>query len=227
MRIDCHCHTIYSKHWFWGYDSINTPKEMIKAAIKKGLDGIAITDHNTVKGSLIGKEIAKKYKNFIVLTGSEIRTKTIEIIGLGIKKDVAANLSLEETIEKIHNLGGIAVIPHPFGKYFFRGSVIKDPLNADAIEVYNSKLRKSANKKALNLANKFKKRKTAGSDAHSIRGVGNAGIICNSDPIEDILKGRVKIFGKRTSLIDIVRLTSKKFIRSLEWRISGKRGRHI
>jgi len=65
MRIDCHCHTIYSKHWFWGYDSINTPKEMIKAAIKKGLDGIAITDHNTVKGSLIGKKIAKKYKNLL------------------------------------------------------------------------------------------------------------------------------------------------------------------
>jgi len=227
MKIDCHCHTIYSKHWFWGYDSINTPEEMIRAAIKKGLDGIAITDHNTVKGSLVGMKIAKRYKNFIVIIGSEIRTKSGEVTGLGIKEDVPTNLELEEAIEKIHDLGGIAVIPHPFGKYFFRGPVVKNPLNADAIEVYNSKLRNSANKKALNLANRFKKGKTAGSDAHSARGVGNAGIICDSDPIEAILKGRVKIFGKHTSLIDIVRLTSRKFTRSIEWRISGKRGKYV
>ena len=119
MKIDCHCHTIYSKHWFWGYDALNTPLEMIKAAIKKGLDGLAITDHNTVKGSLVGKKVAKKYKNFILITGCEIRTKSCEVIALGIKENISPNLSLEETIEKIHDLGGIAVIPHPFGKYFF------------------------------------------------------------------------------------------------------------
>ena len=227
MRIDTHVHTIYSKHWFWGYDSINTPEEMIKAAIKKGLDGLAITDHNTVKGSLVGKKIAKKYKNFIIITGSEIRTISGEVLGLKIKEDVPMNLSLEETIEKIHDLGGIASIPHPFGKYFFKKPGIKNPLNADAIEVYNSKLRNSSNKKALELAKKFKRAITAGSDAHSVKTVGNAGIICNDDPIEDILKKRVKIFGKRTSLIDMTNLIAKKFLRSIEWRISRKRGKHI
>jgi predicted metal-dependent phosphoesterase TrpH len=227
MKIDCHCHTIYSKHWFWGYDSINTPEEMIKAAIKKGLDGLAITDHNTVKGGLVGKKIAKRFKNFIVIIGSEIRTKEGEVIGLGIKGNVPMNLSLEETIEKIHDLGGIAVIPHPFGKYFLKRYGIKNPLNTDAIEVFNSTVRKNANKRALQLANKFKKAKTAGSDAHSIKSVGDAGIICDSNPIEDILKRRVKIFGKRTSLIDMSNLIAKKFIRSIEWRILGRKGKYV
>jgi predicted metal-dependent phosphoesterase TrpH len=227
VKIDCHCHTIYSKHWFWGYDSINTPKEMIKAAIKKGLDGIAITDHNTIKGGLVGKKIAKGFKNFIVIIGSEIRTRTCELIGLDIKEDVPMNLSLEETIEKIHDLGGIAVIPHPFGKYFLKRYAIKNPLNSDAIEVFNSTVRKNANKRALELANKFKKAKTAGSDAHSIKSVGDAGIICYSNPIEDILKRRVKIFGKRTSLIDMSNLIAKKFTRSIEWRILGRKGKYV
>jgi len=224
MRIDLHVHSIYSRHWFFGYDSLNTPKEMIKAAIKRSLNGLAITDHNTVKGSLVAKRIAKKYKDFIIITGSEIKTKDGEVTALGIKENVPLGLSLEETIEKIHDLGGIAIAPHPFGKYFFRKCVGEKAVNADAIEVFNSTLTNNANKRALILAQKFKKPKTAGSDAHSIREVGNAGIICNSNPIEDILKGKVKIFGKYTSLIDIAYLTARKFIRSAEWRISRSRG---
>jgi hypothetical protein len=227
MIIDCHCHTIYSKHWFWGFDSLNTPEEMIKAAIKKGLNGLAITDHNNVKGSLVAEKIAKKYKNFKIITGSEIKTKSGEITGLGIKENIPMLLSLDETIEKIHDLGGIAVAPHPFGKYFFRKCVGENAVKADAIEVFNSTLTKIANKKALILAKKIKKHITAGSDAHSINEIGNAGIICNSNPIEDIIKNKVKIFGKKTPLIDIAYLISRKFVRSIEWRLSKVRSKYI
>jgi predicted metal-dependent phosphoesterase TrpH len=227
MKIDCHCHTIYSKHWFWGYDSINTPREMIKAAVKKGLDGLAVTDHNNVKGSLMAKKAAKSFKGFKIITGTEIRTNKGEVLGLGINKNVPMKLSMQETIDRIHDLGGIAVIPHPFGKYFFKLSIIKNPLNADAVEVYNSSVRKGGNKKAMNLARKFKKGMTAGSDAHSIRNVGNAGIICSGNPLEAIKKGKVKIFGKPTTVIDMSDLIIKKFLRSAEWRLSRKRGKHV
>lgn len=226
MKIDCHCHTIYSKHWFWGFDAINTPLEMIKAAIKKGMDGLAITDHNTVKGGLVGKKVAKRFRNFIVIIGSEIKTKEGEITGLDIKENIPINLSIEETIERIHDLGGIAVAPHPFGSYIFRKCANENALKADAIEVYNSTLTKKQNNKALILAKKFKKSMTAGSDAHSAREVGNAGIIVNGNPIDSILKNKVKIFGKHTSILETARTISKKYIRSLEWRISRKRGKY-
>jgi len=226
MKIDCHCHTIYSKHWFWGFDAINTPLEMIKAAIKKGMNGLAITDHNTIKGSLVGKKVAKRFKNFIIITGSEIKTKGGEIIGLDIKEDVPINLSIEETIERIHDLGGIAIAPHPFGSYIFRRCTGKNAEKADAIEIYNSTLTKKQNNKALLLAKKIKKPFTAGSDAHSAVEVGNAGIIINGNPINSILKNKVKTFGKETSIFQIARTVSKKFIRSVEWRMSGKRGKY-
>jgi len=218
MKIDCHCHTIYSKHPFWGYDALNTPLEMIKAAMKKDIDGLAITDHNTVKGSLIAKKIAKRF-DFFIITGCEIRTKEGEIIALDIKENVPINLSVEETVEKIHDLGGIATAPHPFGNYIFRKCAGRNGLRADALEVYNSTLTKRQNNKALDLAKLFKKSMTAGSDAHSARVVGDAGIIVNGNPIEDILKNRVKIFGKQTPILEIANTTIRKFIRSAEWRI--------
>ncbi len=228
MLIDCHCHSIYSKHWFWGFDSLNTPQEIVKVAVKKGLGGIAITDHNTIKGSLVARKFAKKYKGFIVITGSEIRTKTgKEVIGLGIKEEIKPNLEFEETVEKIHEAGGIAVLPHPFGKYIFKRCTEKDAKLVDAIEVFNSTLLKIFNEKASSFAKKFKKARTAGSDAHSIKEVGNACIICNGDPIEEIMKGRVKIIGRVTPFKDIVSLISKKFLRSIEWRISRTRGKYI
>jgi hypothetical protein len=226
MLIDCHCHTIYSKHWFWGFDALNTPEEMIRAGIKKGLNGLAIVDHNDVKGSLLAKKVARRYKGFTILTGSEIKTEAGEVIALDIKENIPIFLGLEETIERIHDLGGIAVVPHPYGKYLFRKCVGDDAVKADAIEVFNSSLTKPANIKALRLYKKFNTGKTAGSDAHSVKEVGNAGIICD-DPLEDIIKNRVKIFGKRTPLLDMTYLISKKFIRSAEWRLYREKKKHL
>lgn len=226
MKIDCHCHTIYSKHFFWGFDALNTPLEMIKAAIKKGIDGLAVTDHNTVKGSLIAKKVAKRFKNFVIITGCEIRTKEGEIIGLDIKENIPMNLNIEETVEKIHDLGGIATAPHPFGNYIFRRCAGRNGLKADALEVYNSTLTKKQNNKALDMAKLFKKSMTAGSDAHSSREVGNAGIMTYGNLIDDILKNRVEIFGKSTSILEIANRTAKKFVRSAEWRITGKRRKY-
>jgi predicted metal-dependent phosphoesterase TrpH len=227
MKIDCHCHTIYSRHSFWGSDALNTPLEMIKAAIKKDINGLAITDHNTVKGSLIAKREARRFKDFLIITGCEIKTREGEIIALGIKENVPMNLSIEETVEKINELGGISVAPHPFGSYIFRRCAGRKGLMADAIEIYNSTLTNSQNNKALSLAKLFKKSFTAGSDAHSSRNVGNAGIIVDGNPIENILKNKVEIFGKHTPILEIANLTYRKFARSVEWRITGRRKKYI
>lgn len=223
MQIDCHVHTIFSKHWFWGRDALNTPKEMVKSAIKKGLGGIAITDHSTVKGGLNGMKIAKRY-GFLVIPGIEIRSKAGDIIGLNIKQNIPDNLSLEETIEKIHDLGGIAIAPHPFAKYIFRNCLAENSIKTDAIEVFNSGHSEFYNKKALEFAERFNKPVTAGSDAHSFRDVGRAGIICESDNkddiIEEILKKKVKIFGNRIPYKNLAILTLEKFSRALNSRIS-------
>ena len=44
MKVDFHIHTKYS------YDSLMEPDKIIRNAVKRGLDGIVICDHNTIRG---------------------------------------------------------------------------------------------------------------------------------------------------------------------------------
>lgn len=224
QKFDLHSHTTYSKHWFWGMDALNTPQQMVKAAVKKGTSGLAVTDHQTVKGSLVARKFAKRYKDFILITGSEIRTISGDVVALGIKEDVPDDLSLEETIEKIHNQGGISVAAHPFAKFLVRKCVGNEAKKLDAIEVFNAGSCKGfQNRKALDYAKEFRMPKTAGSDAHYMRDVGRAGIICDArtqdDVLDSIMKKRCDIFGKYTPYKDLAYLSIRKFSRSLKNRI--------
>ncbi len=214
MKIDLHTHSYYSKTRFFT-DAFDSPKTIIKYAIKNGLDGLAITDHNTINGSLEALEIAKNMKNFIIIPGTEIKTTDGDILGLWIKENVRSNMSATETIEKIHDLGGIAVAAHPFTGYLkLRSGVgIKASKEKfDAIEVFNSKNSIKNNLKAKELANKFKIPVTAGSDAHIAKLVGYAGIICKSDPLQEILNKKVKIFGKTIPLYYNIKIRTKKMV---------------
>ena len=225
MKFDLHVHTIYSKHWFFGIDALNTPTEVVKAAIKKGLDGIAITDHDNVKGSLKAKIAARRIKkDFQVLTGSEISSAAGHVLGLGIKEDVKPGLSLEETLERIKELGGISIAAHPFAKFWFRKCLAERAVKADAIEVLNAcTCRNFQNKKAERLAKSAGKPGVASSDSHSVRTVGLAGIICNNDPLSSIKNGKLKIFGAVARKREFIYLSAKKCSRSIKWKFGKRR----
>ena len=198
MRWETHCHTVYSNRAPRRFDALNTPRELIVTAIKKGLGGIIITDHDNVMGGLVGEKVSRQYKSFQVIPGAEITSRSGHILGIGIRSNVSKGLSVEETVDRIHALGGIAVASHPFasGK---RPSLGEECLKADGIEVFNANNRYDANRRALSLAVDHEHPMTAGSDAHWARNLGYAGIICD-DPVEDIGRGRTRIFGNYTSL---------------------------
>ena len=61
LKLDLHIHSQYSE------DARGTPKEIIKSLKKKGINGMCITDHNTVKGSLEALKICPK--DFIISLG--------------------------------------------------------------------------------------------------------------------------------------------------------------
>lgn len=176
-------------------------KEIVKIAIKRGLDGIAITDHNTIKG---GME-AKKYNtaDLEIIVGSEILTENGEIIGLFLNEEINSN-DLKGVIQEIKDQDGIIVIPHPFDEMrhssFFPEEEDKKFINA--IEVFNSRcLFQKYNESAYEFAKNHKLAITAGSDAHFINEIGNAGIITEKEDIRGAIKNNdINIFGKRTLL---------------------------
>ena len=184
MKCDLHVHTSYS------YDSNSSPKEMVDAAIEKGIDCLAITDHGEIKGALEAVEYAKG-KSILIIPGIEIKSKEGDILGLNIKKVIPNGLSAKETIKKIKEAGGMAIIPHPFGWFCsFKGNLEDLIREIDGVEVLNASIFGPGNKIAFSFTKKYNLPFIAGSDAHFPSFVGKAflEIPGESLSIEEILE---------------------------------------
>lgn len=172
LKIDLHVHTFYS------LDSLITPKELVFYAKKRGLDGVAITDHDTIDGAL---KIAKE-TDFLIVPGIEISSLNGHIIGLNLHEPVPPELSVDETLDRIHEAGGIAIACHPV--VFFKES-LKGHINSrfDAIEVINSSAFpfNYSVKRSQKLASNFGLPRVAGSDAHYGPEIGHAYALVNAE----------------------------------------------
>jgi len=197
-----HVHSKYS------HDGVLEPETIIKTAMRRGLGGVAITDHNTIIGALN----AKKHENsdFEVIIGSEIKTERGEIIGLFLEKDIASRKAYE-VIKEIKEQGGIVVVPHPFDRLRKTRFTPKDEdaRLIDCIEVFNSRcLFQKYNEEAMKFAARHSLKTIAGSDAHFEYEVGKAGIELDSEDDGDlkkaILGGKVRIFGDKSPIVNHV-----------------------
>jgi predicted metal-dependent phosphoesterase TrpH len=186
-----HVHTCYS------VDSLITPEELIFYAKKRGLSGVAITDHDRMDGAL---KIAKE-TGFLIIPGIEISSSDGHIVGLNVKEPVSRGLSAIETVGRIHDAGGIAVACHPIG--LFKGSLGKHTnSNFDAVEVINSSAIpfSHAVKQSMKIASRLRKPSVAGSDAHYAPEIGCAYTVVNAEPnvnelIKAISRGLCQPFG--------------------------------
>lgn len=169
LRADFHSHSHYSR------DSVLSPQAFIERCLRKGIDCIAVTDHNEIEGAFVIQRLAP----FKVIVGEEVKTAEGEIIGLFLKELVPRGMSPEDTIDCIHEQGGLAVIPHPYD--VFRRSVIKrDALErvkskVDAIEGFNCRnILARHDERARETAGGAGKPLTLGTDAHSPWELGGA-----------------------------------------------------
>ncbi|MEA3457061.1 MAG: PHP domain-containing protein [Candidatus Thermoplasmatota archaeon] len=161
IKLDLHVHSQYSD------DAVGSPRDIIKSLKKKGLQGMAFTDHNTVSGGIAALKIAPK--DFIVIPGIEISTADGHILALNVKKNIPKKLSTEETVDIIIDEGGIPIIPHLFrsmsGIKTAKLKTVRDSIHA--IEVFNSCSQPKTNLKIAKVAKEFNLGGTGGSDAHN------------------------------------------------------------
>ncbi|RKX69441.1 hypothetical protein DRP53_08170 [candidate division WOR-3 bacterium] len=207
MTFDLHIHSKYS------LDSISEVRDIIATAKRRGLNGIAITDHNTIKGAVEAKMINTD-KDFVVIIGAEIATEIGDIIGLFLKEEITAR-NFAGVIEEIHRQGGIAVLPHPYKGHKLDDSVLE---KIDVIEVFNSRQSEDGNRKAMKLAERYKKPMVAGSDAHFLSEIGAGRVIINSPDIRnEILNGKVELITNYTPSYGEFFSQVIKFIKSGEY----------
>jgi hypothetical protein len=135
----------------------------VETAIAHGIGCIAVTDHNEFQAY----ELLKDNKDVIIIPAEEVSSKEGHIIALGIDRQIPRGLSIQETIDKIHEAGGYAIAAHPYR--WWSGLGEKNTLNYpfDGIESRNARSIPSANRRSEKLAAKIGKPITAGSDAHT------------------------------------------------------------
>ena len=107
-RADVHMHTTAS-------DGLATPEETIRYVERSGLDLVAITDHDTLKGAFEAREIvARGHFAFEVIVGCEVTTaRGVHLLALYVEEPLPSGRSLEHTIDLVQRQGGLCIAPHP------------------------------------------------------------------------------------------------------------------
>ncbi len=196
ITLEFHCHTHASK------DSLTHPADLVKAARRKGLDRLVITDHNSIAGALEAQAIDPE----LVIVGEEIMTTQGEILAAFVREEIPPLLSPQETIRRLKAQGAFISVSHPFDELRAGGWKRNDLLEiypfVDAIEVYNSRcMFPRFNRRAREFALKHNLAGTVGSDAHAAFEVGRSILLLDQftgpDGMRDVIR-RAKFKVKRS-----------------------------
>jgi len=201
LTVELHSHSALS------HDGRDPVELLLEQAAAVGLDALAVTDHDEIDASIAAAEQAADH-GLIGIVGMEISSAAGHILAFGIEELIPPGLSYDETLERIHEQGGIAVIPHPFQKsrHGVAPHITDDQLaSADGLEVYNSRLFTGrSNRQAERFAIERGLPMTAGSDAHISEMVGQAVTEVGASDrsadaiLEAIRHGRTSVIGHRT-----------------------------
>jgi len=161
-QVELHSHTNWSK------DCVVDGDTIIRLCERRGIDRIAITDHNTADGALAMQKTAPD----LIIVGEEIMTDRGEILGYFMQESIPAGLTPDETIRRLRDQGAVISVSHPFDRLrkgaWHEEDLLKIIDKVDAIEVFNSRcMFAEDNAKAIRFAEKHNLTGTVGSDAHS------------------------------------------------------------
>jgi len=187
LTLEFHCHTHASK------DSLTRPVDLIKAARRKGLDRLVITDHNSIAGALEAQVLDPE----LVIVGEEIMTTKGEILAAYVMEEIPPFLSQQETIRRLKEQGGFISVSHPFDEMRAGGWLENDLLEiipfVDAIEVYNSRcMLPRFNRRSQEFALKHNLAGTVGSDAHAAFEVGRSIVFLNQFTGPEEMRGVIR-----------------------------------
>ncbi|MFL5648268.1 MAG: PHP-associated domain-containing protein [Chloroflexota bacterium] len=176
--VDLHTHSKGS------FDSLASPRDMVKAAVDRGLTHLAITDHDRVDVAQEARALGSS--ELTVIVGEEVKTRDGDLICLFLERAIPPGLSAMETIAAAREQGARVGIPHPFDR--MRGSLLRDAAMAslaphvDWVEAHNARLVGHGNEDAAAFAREHDLPGIAVSDAHSVMEIGVAYMALDGDP---------------------------------------------
>ncbi len=209
---DLHVHSHNSE------DSFLDPRAVIRVALARGINCLAITDHNTIKGGLELVEEARNSRGLIAIPGVEVQTNVGDVILLFVSEEVKTK-DFDELLDYAKSVDAVTVLAHPYRKHVRVEELAK---RVKAIEVLNARSDRSANSRARELASRLGKAICAGSDAHMAFEVGRAVTIMEGSSEEDVrealAKGLTRVFGSESSPLVHALSFACKVIKKVAWR---------
>src|SRR3990172_2147691 len=103
-NVELHCHT------YWSKDSLASPRALLEVCRQRGIDRLAVTDHNTLRGAVDAADWAPG--RFIV--GEEILTTEGELLGYFMTEEIPASLTPQETIDRLRRQGAVISVAHTY-----------------------------------------------------------------------------------------------------------------
>ncbi len=166
MIIDTHVHAYPTSD-----DSDMTLEQIVEQALEIGLDGVCITDHD----SLIIKERARDYSRkagFPIFVGAEVFTYEGDVLVFGLDKLPGQRVHADYLLDLVQESGGIAVSAHPFRTNNRGMGNVARRHCLHGIEVFNGSTDMINNLKAVTMAEDMRLPLLGASDAHRVEALG-------------------------------------------------------
>jgi predicted metal-dependent phosphoesterase TrpH len=169
----------HSRH---SYDALTAPAVLVDRAVALGAHVLAITDHDTWRGSVEAAEYASRRGLALhVIPGAEVFTDQGDVIGLFLRQEPTERRALA-FVDAVHADGGLVVLPHPCR---FRDPGPELLARVDLVETFNARTPRAANARARALAEGAGKPVLAAPDAHRAQELGLARVVFEGEPPAD------------------------------------------
>jgi hypothetical protein len=186
-----------------------SPETLVRRAEDVGLDGVAVTDHNTMTGVEPARRAASD--DFLVIPAEEIDTTEGQIIGLFLEEEIEPWQSPSAVASEVHDQGGLTLAPHPFDEMRAGLTTASEYVDIlDGVETCNSRcVRAAYNRRAEAFADEHQLPSTGGSDAHFACELGRAWTRVQVAPQEGVAdptesQGTVAANGGEAATLDAV-----------------------
>lgn len=169
VNVELHCHTCFSA------DSLVLPEQLLSVAAARGIDRLAITDHNSIAGA----RAAARLDPGRVIIAEEIMTTQGELLAYFVQEEIPGGLEPGEVIRRLRQQQALISVSHPFDG--LRSGAWREadllPLldQLDALEVFNARsFTPAVDQRAAAFARQHGLLMTVGSDAHGLGEIGRA-----------------------------------------------------
>lgn len=218
LKVDLHVHTDASS------DGLSSLQDMIRAAKRRGLDGIAVTDHNNILDAGVADQ-AFRDTGLLLIPGVEVSTASGHLLVLHPHRSFEKGSAFMDVVKNGMADNSVLIIPHPTDPFSHGvgAQIVKSSLPFHLpVEVMNASTLGCYNRSAAKLADELSLSKVGGSDAHLDASVGDAYTLVEASErsvnavLAAIKAGRTSASGHQTRLDVTVQGVLRKILKRVK-----------